>query len=298
MSLPGWGQTAALRLLVIGANGFIGGRLAQAARGRFTVIAAGRNHCEIPADITDPASVAAAFDSARPDVVALTAGLADIDLCERDPAKACETNVTGTRNVASECARTGARLLFTSSGAVFDGACLEYREDSLPRPANVYGASKAEAEQMVTELLPESVIVRLSLVLGFPVRPRTNALLEKLQSSWNSGETVTVPAYECRNAIDVDTAVAWMLDLAANPDAGGIFHLGSSEALSRYEIARALAHTMGYSPELVGAGQEPPAGRAPRGRSEFLNPVRIARFSSTPVPTCRQAVERCVHAVA
>ncbi len=111
------------RLLVIGANGFIGGHLVHAAAGRFACTPAARTKCEVLVDIGDPASVAAAFEKERPRMVVLLAAMADIDRCQRDPGAARETNVAGAGNVARECARAGARLLFASSGAVFDGTC-------------------------------------------------------------------------------------------------------------------------------------------------------------------------------
>jgi len=281
------------RLLVIGANGFVGAHLVNAAGKRFECIAAGRKEC----DITDAASVARAFAEARPQAVALVAAMADIDRCQREPARARETNVEGTRHVAEECLRSGARLLFVSSGAVFDGTRQEYREDAGPNPVGVYGASKAAAEAVVTKLLPDAIIARISLVLGFPLRTCTNSLLERMQSTLQSGSTVHTPADEYRNAIDVETVTRWMVDLLAAPESRGIFHLGSTDALSRDEIARGVAQAMGYPAELVVADDSPPPGRAPRGRYELLVPARIGGFSDVPAPTCRQAIERCVHAV-
>ena len=286
------------RLLVIGAHGFIGAHVARAAEGRFQCIPAARKECELAIDITDPASVASAFQKARPQVVALAAGMADIDRCQREPAIARETNVVGVWHVAKECAHSGARLLFVSSGAVFDGTCEEYREDSRPNPVSVYGASKAKAEEIVTGLSPGSVIARLSLVLGFPLRPGSNALLERLLPAMRSGAEVRAPADEYRNAIDVETVTRWILDLAGDPEARGIFHLGSSDALARYEIVRELAHALDFPRERVVPDFGPRSSRAPRGRHELLVPKRIQEVSSVAVPTCRQAIERCTHAIA
>jgi dTDP-4-dehydrorhamnose reductase len=292
-------MTGALpRLLVIGAHGFLGGHLMAAARRRFDCVGAGRKDCDLYADITDAPSVAAAFAEARPDVVALVAAMADIDACERDPQKACETNVAGPRNVAAECARRGIRLIFTSSGAVFDGASRKYTEESSPNPLNVYGATKARAEATVTSLAPDAIVVRPSLILGFPCHAVTNSLMERLRVEFASGNAVPAPLNEYRNAIDVETAAGWILDLAEAREARGVFHLGSANAMSRYEIVRAIARAMGYDGSLVIADSERKPGRAPRGLYEFLSPVRIAEFSRTRPPACREAIERCVQAVA
>ena len=98
-------MSARPRLLVIGANGFIGAHLVHAAAGRFACTPAARTKCEVLVDIGDPASVAAAFGKSRPHTVVLLAAMADIDRCQREPGAARETNVAGAWNVARECAR-------------------------------------------------------------------------------------------------------------------------------------------------------------------------------------------------
>jgi dTDP-4-dehydrorhamnose reductase len=306
------------RLLVIGAGGFLGGRLMQSVNPRFEMIAANRPHC----DITDPASVRATFEQARPDIVVLTAALADIDRCQKEPAIAYAINVTGAENVARECARTGARLLFTSSGAVFDGNAERYLEsDPLPdgrgsaeppcvsmrtdaklllteSPISIYGQTKAEAERVLREIVPNVVIMRLSLVLGHAPQGGTNALLDKLHAAFQKGDPVSAPIKEYRNAIDAETLVSWILDLAAAPQAAGIFHLGSTDAMSRFEIVSRLAESMGYSKALVRPAGAPDPDRAPRGRCHLLVPARIREFSAVPAPTCAEAIERSVNVAA
>jgi len=278
------------RLLVIGAGGFLGGRLMRSRDPRFEFIGLNRTVC----DVTSPGSVRNAVAAARPEIVVLCAALADIDRCEQDPGLARSINVEGAKTVAGECARSGVRLMFLSSGAVFDGTAESYQEVDPPHPLSVYGKTKAEAEQAVLERVPDAVIVRLSLALGFSPYAGTNALLDKLQAALAQGNLVFAPEEEYRNAIDATTLTNWILDLASARDAAGIFHLGSADAMSRYQIVRSLAEAIGYSPSLV-VSSNGAAGRAPRGRRHMLVPARIQQFSRVPVPTCMEAIERCIH---
>jgi dTDP-4-dehydrorhamnose reductase len=278
-----------LRVLVVGAGGFLGGRLLQSDDARVEWIGAKRSNC----DVTDRASVHNTFERSRPDAAVLTAALADIDRCEQEPALAHAINVTGAENVARECARIGARLLFTSSGAIFDGTASQYRESDSPHPLSVYGKTKAEAERVIREIVPDAIVARLSLALGFSRAGGTNALLDKLPSAFQSGRPVSAAADEFRNAIDAETLIHWMLDLACTPEANGVFHLGSSDAMSRYEIVSRLAEAMGFSKGQVIDARSP--GRAPRGRRHMLVPTRIRKYSNTPIPTCAEAIERCIH---
>jgi dTDP-4-dehydrorhamnose reductase len=144
------------RMLLIGARGFLGAHVAALATGRFECLPAGRGTPDICLDITDAGEVRSVLERVRPQVVVLAAALSDIDECERRPTVAYRTNVEGAANVAHESSRVGARVVFTSTAAIFDGEEPEYMEDSLPSPLSVYGNSKAEAEQIVRAECPDT----------------------------------------------------------------------------------------------------------------------------------------------
>src|SRR5689334_18747503 len=172
------------RLLIIGATGFVGSRWAHRAKERFEVIKGARSAPDsddsVSIDITDPASVAHAFDRARPDLVTHLAALSDIDRCEREPELAERINHHGAIHVAEECARRGARMFYTSTDAVFDGSRGMYHEHDEPTPPNWYGHTKARAERAILERLSSAVVIRLSLVLGRGLEAAGNSYLEKV----------------------------------------------------------------------------------------------------------------------
>ncbi len=290
------------RLLIIGASGFVGSRWALAAGHDFEVVAAARKPPAqanaLAVEITDPASVRAAFDQARPEFVTHLAALSDIDRCQRERALAEQINVHGALHVARECARAGARLLYTSTDAVFDGTKHIYYEHDPPTPLNWYGETKARAERAIAELLPSAAIVRLSLVLGRGALAGGNSYLEKVIANLQAGNPIVTPTFEFRNPIDIGTLCEFLLELTPRRDATGIFHVGASDKMSRYDLARAIAQGLGHDPALIVAQNEPLPGRAPRGQDDFLVTDRLRQYCRTPVPTCRQVIERALHAVA
>lgn len=286
------------RLLIIGASGFVGSHWANAAREQFDVVAAARHVADAPdslaIDITDPASVRAVFETARPEFVTHLAALSDIDRCERERDLAERINYFGALHVARQCARGGARLLYTSSDAVFDGSKGMYFEHDEPKPVNWYGQTKARAERAIGEVLPSAAIVRISLVLGRGAGAAGNSYLEKVIGNLQAGNRIVTPSFEYRNPIDVGTLCAFFGELTPNRDATGIFHVGASDKMSRYDLARAIAERLGHDPALIVRQDEPVAGRAPRGRDDFLVTERLRQVCRTPVPTCRQVIERAV----
>jgi dTDP-4-dehydrorhamnose reductase len=286
------------RLLVIGATGFVGSRWALAAEPHFEVWRGSRHLPDadgsVAVNVTDPDSVRAAFERARPELVTHLAALSDIDRCQRERQLAERINHHGAVHVAQECARTGARLLYTSSDAVFDGSQGIYYEDDRPTPANWYGQTKARAEQAIAEVLPSAAIVRVSLVLGRSALPGGNSYLEKVIGNLRSGNSIISPTYEFRNPIDVGTLCEFLLELTARRDATGIFHIGASDKRSRYDLARAIAVGVGADPALIVAQEAPVPGRAPRGRDDFLATDRLRQFCRTRVPSCQEVIDRAL----
>ncbi|HTQ95667.1 MAG TPA: NAD(P)-dependent oxidoreductase, partial [Candidatus Acidoferrum sp.] len=238
------------RLLVIGARGFVGNYVVRSAAERFEVIrgdrGAGQEPGRVSVDVSDPVSVDRAFDQVRPDAVALLAAIADIDVCEASPKRAYATNTRGAENVAQACARSAARLLFTSTGAVFDGKKHGYTEEDAVSPVSVYGKTKVEAERIVASVQPNSVILRFSLVVGFASHQGTNAVLDKLVRSWKSGETLSFSTKESRNPIDVGSLAKIISELLANEKVSGVYHTGSSDSVTRYGLAKRLAARAGF----------------------------------------------------
>ena len=288
-------------LLVIGSRGFVGGYAAQVAEADFHVIKANRNSTgqwnDIAIDVTNPGSVSSAFRASRPDAVLLLSAISDIDRCQQHPDEARDVNLRGAERVAEACATSNARLLFTSTGAVFDGRQHGYVEESPVNPVSVYGETKALAEISVLKLCPSALVVRLSLVLGFAGRPGTNGMLDSLRTRWASGEIVFAPVFESRNPIDAGTAASFMIDLLKKTETKGIFHVGCTDPIVRYDLYLKLAARMGYA-NSVRAQHEPPPERAPRGPDHFLLTNKLSNASAIPIPTCDQVIERCFDGLA
>jgi dTDP-4-dehydrorhamnose reductase len=285
------------KLFVIGARGFLGQHVVRLAeqwhdvwRGERT---ANGSPNSVQIDIADPASVDWAFQSLRPERVLLLAAISDIDACEKSPQAAFATNARGPENVARACARFGARMLFTSSAAVFDGRKHGYREDDQRTPLSVYGKTKEAAENSVTKILPSAIILRFGLVIGFAEMRGTNAMLDRVVAKWKNGEAVEFSTREARNPIDAESLAQMAVDMLALGGIQGTYHVGAAESVTRFELARMLARRAGIPADLVRPQDQDLPGRAPRGEDHFLLTEKIETDCGFPVPTINQVVERC-----
>ena len=287
------------RLLVIGSRGFLGSYAATAGKSDYEVIEADRssNGRGVAIDIRDQTSVQAAFQVAKPELVLLFSAISDIDRCQQFLDEAEAVNFHGAQYVADACAACNARLLFTSTAAVFDGQKHGYREDDPVSPVSVYGETKAKAEKAVLALGSSATVVRIALAIGFGANPGTNSILGTLNKKWASGQAVAFPVHEQRNPIDAATASRFILELLKKGDSG-IFHIGCAEPITRYELGLKLAARMGYPTDLAQPQWEPPPGRAPRGPDHYLLTDKLRAVSAIPIPTCEQVIERCFHVAA
>lgn len=147
-------MSEARTLLLVGAGGFVGGHLAEAAAAAgLEVVAPGRRPAgEAPAcDLLDPGSVAACVEAVRPDLVVNAAGAASVGRSWERPAATFALNATGVVNLLEAVAGKApeAHVLCLSSADVYgvrEDRELPLGEQLSPRPVTPYGASKAAME--------------------------------------------------------------------------------------------------------------------------------------------------------
>ncbi len=154
-----------MRILIFGATGMLGKALMR----RWTADTSDKvtGLGSVQADIRDSTQVESAVQESNPDWIVLAAAYTDVDGCELNPSLASAVNTLGAVNVAQAAAKAGARLLFVSTDYVFDGTkSTPYEVDDARNPINAYGKSKAEAEEKILTILPDTCIVRTSWLFG------------------------------------------------------------------------------------------------------------------------------------
>jgi dTDP-4-dehydrorhamnose reductase len=245
-----------MRVVVTGASGQLGAYAVEAlARAGHEVIAWSHReptpiagHPARPVELTDAEATRAALDEARPEAVLHLAAIASYEAVFRDPERGERVNVGATATLADRCARLGARLVMTSTDAVFDGERGWYREEDEARPVLAYGRTKLAAERIVLAA-PGALVVRLSLLYG-PSRCGRDGFFDRSIAALRAGEPRAFFLDEFRTPLhlaDAATALAGLLEMKA----AGIVHAGGPERLSRFELMRRAANVLGIDPALV-----------------------------------------------
>jgi dTDP-4-dehydrorhamnose reductase len=153
------------RILLAGSRGMLAHavRRSLARRGRSCV---GLDQADC--DITDPASVSAAFEKHRPTLVLNCAAYTAVDRAELEEPRATQINGEGPGNLAAACREQRATLVHYSTDFVFDGqGTRPYREDDRPDPVSAYGRSKLAGEWAIQESgLADWLILRTAWLYG------------------------------------------------------------------------------------------------------------------------------------
>ena len=247
-----------MRILVIGASGFIGRYVSRRLAGDAAHTVFSTYHSRPAADdgaswhrveITDRAALDKLFASARPQVVVHLAAMADVGTAERNPGVAAAINAAATETMARLCQRHGSRLVFVSTEYVFDGQRGPYHEDDPPAPTTQYGRTKFQAEQVTASLVSNSSILRTSIVYGWPAPGRRNFvpwLVERLRN----GEAYHAPTNVYRSPVYVEHLVDGVTRLVEVDDTG-VRHMAGSDWVNMHDFAVAVADEFGLDPSLV-----------------------------------------------
>lgn len=258
-----------MRVLVTGANGFIGRAVVEtfARDNRFAVRAATRRNSRATADIegVTVGDLSAATDWRAAlkdvDVVIHAAGRAHRMHEAAGSAESLDTNrrvnVDATISLARQAVEAGVqRLVFLSSIKV-NGESTEsgkpFRPDDIPDPRDAYGISKFAAEQALFALAEkqslEVTIIRPVLVYG----PGVKANFRSMMNWIARGIPLPFGAIQNRRSlVALDNLVSLISACATHPAAANeVFLVSDGEDLSTSELLRRTAAAMGKQAKLV-----------------------------------------------
>jgi dTDP-4-dehydrorhamnose reductase len=266
-------------VLVTGASGFIGARvaLAFAERGHRVVGTYRRRAFTLagveprPLELEDHDAVLRLVADVAPDAIVHLAALARPDECAAAPVRALDVNVRGVEAILQAARHTRSFVALASSDLVFDGERAPYSDEAPAEPLGVYGQSKALAEKrMIFADGVDGAIARIALTYGAG-SSHGPCFLESWIDRMRAGERIRAFTDEWRSAVYVDD-VADALVAIASRRVGGILHLGGPARVSRYEMAHTLCEVFEIDPSRAEPARACEVPRAePRPRDVTLD---------------------------
>ena len=140
------------------------------------------------------------------------------------------------------------RVLFFSTGGVFDGCVSPVADDTPPRPSTRYAQVKLDEEAALVDTLGDRVAV---VRLFFPFGPaqRRPRLLPRLAFTVASGEVVELDGEDGAlvNPLAIGEVTAAALSILDDPP-GRYCNLGGPDVVSIRWLAETIGRTLGVSP--------------------------------------------------
>jgi len=247
------------KLLIIGANGFLGSNLIQIANlkhfSHFSLVAGDISNSAVDPnvpfyhiDITKKEDVINKVEKISPDVIILTAAMTDVDNNEDEKELASKINTGGAVNVLNACKNTDSKYLFMSTDFIFDGDKGNYSEEDEPNPLSYYGQTKYAAELAITASNVEYLICRTAVLYGW--NPNKLNFITWILNKLENKERINIVTDQINSPTYVPNLAKILLKLIEK-DVKGIYHTVGDDTLNRYEMALKCAEIFDYDQDLI-----------------------------------------------
>ena len=182
------------------------------------------------------------------------AAMSSPGVCQQEPdrAYACNNPIHWFRALSSR----GIPIVALSTDQVYDGTIQDptYKETDATNPVNVYGITKKAMEDFLIEHCTGTpcIILRSSIVLG-PLAPFGEAHSTFLHFCKSRKDQETdFYTDEYRTVVSIDNVVDVLVYFCQRGiTSSGVYNMGGSDRVSRYDMALAVFKRFGYDTQYV-----------------------------------------------
>ena len=248
-----------MKVLVAGAEGMLGHRVAAEARRRGHEVIA-TDVADL--DLTDEAAVRARVEAERPDAAVNCAAYTDVDGAEANEELALRVNATAAGNLA----RAVPYVVHVSTDYVFAGDATEpYVESSPTEPRTAYGRTKLAGEEEVRSAGDQHAIVRTAWLFGAGGKNFVDTMLR-----------IGDERDEIDVVVDQQGSPTWTGHLApavldvAERRLAGVLHAAGAGSCTWHALAVEALNRAGISTRVVAVTSEQFVRPAPRPKFSVL----------------------------
>ena len=237
------------KLLITGASGFVGSRVAEALQGEYNLITP--SHSEL--DITSEKDVEEFISLTKPDIILHLAAISNTGYCEEHPDESYLVNVVSVENLAKSAEKHQAKLVFFSSDQIYNGNHESglLSEDVNVSPENHYGRHKLLAEERGMALCKDFVALRATWMYDIdrPGMKTHNNFILNIRNAKEKGTPLRFATREFRGITWIEEVVKnipYTFDLPA-----GVYNFGAENNLNTYETVVEYAKILQCDPEEI-----------------------------------------------
>ncbi len=228
-----------MKLLIIGANSYVGARIYFELAKKYTVV--GTYHKNklsdkfLQLDITKENETHEFIVNQKPDVIIHVANHADSSWCSENKEEAVKLNQTATQYIVDVANSINSKVIYISSVAAFDG--------------DIYGNTKLESEKIIKQTKSGYLILEPALILGFSPNTTKNRTFNVFLKNLDDKSTGVYNSYKkylitylgqiCDTINECITKNVWNKTMV----------IANKEIKTKYEIAKDLLTPFGIKVE-------------------------------------------------
>jgi len=182
------------------------------------------------------------------DLIIHTAGITNIEECQKNIPVAKFTNIQLSKNLAEATKICKVKMVHISSDHLFDGTSSFYSEEDNLNPLNVYAQTKAKAENEVLQIDNSALIIRTNFFGCGPSYRRSFS--DFIIDSLSSNTKIELFNDVFFSPIFIPNLVEIIHKLIAT-SASGIFHVVGNDRLSKYEFGIRLSEKFNLDSSLI-----------------------------------------------
>ncbi|HVV55120.1 MAG TPA: dTDP-4-dehydrorhamnose reductase [Mucilaginibacter sp.] len=247
---------------------------------------------ESEADILNKEKLATIFSDYSPKWCINCAAYTAVDKAEDDMEKARLINKTGVDNIVELCQQYGSTLIHTSTDFVFKGdKPVPLKEDDLAEPVNIYGLTKLEGEQSVTDSMGKYYILRTSWLYS----EYGNNFVKTMLRLGSEREELRIVADQVGTPTYAMDLAACIFDIIlSGKDAWGTYHYSNEGVASWYDFAKAIFDISGVKVKTYPIRTDEFPSKAVRPAYSVMDKSKIKQTFGIEIPYWRDSLITCI----
>ncbi|MBB6002428.1 dTDP-4-dehydrorhamnose reductase [Arcicella rosea] len=247
---------------------------------------------EIQGNILDVQLLNSLFEQYQPQYAINCAAYTAVDKAEDEVDLSRLINKTGAENIAKVCVKHNTTLIHISTDFVFEGKLAKaLNEEDIAEPINVYGLTKLEGEQGISQITSQYFTLRTSWLYSEFANNFVKTMLRLGKEREELGviiDQVGSPTYA------VDLAGCILEIITSKSDAYGLYHYSNEGVTSWYDFAKAIFEFSNYSVKVKPLKTSEYPTKATRPLYSVMDKSKIKSLLGIQIPYWRDSLAICI----
>lgn len=246
------------KVVITGGTGLLASNIALYKRDNWEILLLTRNHTltfegvvSVKANLLDIEATQRILENFSPDLIIHTAGLANVEECEKNYYSAHLANTVIAKNIATLSAQNNYKLVHISTDHFSNEEVDLSTEQDIGLPLNIYADTKLLGESLVRRMCSRAIVVRTNF-FGWGHESRTSFsdfIISNLRK--NSPITLFDDVYYTPIFIDELTD---SIEGLVEKNVSGVYNIVSNKKISKYEFGLKIADIFSLDKNLIQKG--------------------------------------------